>query len=77
MPLFEHATDTAGYTRIRFALFDLLGYQFAPRLRNLGDQPLYRIVGITMLDQVKSLLKGKLKAARFLNQWGDLLCVAG
>jgi TnpA family transposase len=38
LPLFQHATDTAGYTEIIFALFDLLGYQFAPRLRDLGDQ---------------------------------------
>jgi TnpA family transposase len=37
LPLFTHATDTAGYTELIFCLFDLLGYQFAPRLRDLGE----------------------------------------
>ena len=77
LPLFEHATDTAGYTEIIFALFDLLGYQFAPRLRDLGDQQLYRIDGAGTPGQVRGLLNGKLKAARFLDQWDDLLRVAG
>jgi TnpA family transposase len=52
LPLFQHATDTAGYTEIIFALFDLLGYQFAPRLRDLGNQQLYRINGAGTPDQV-------------------------
>ena len=42
LPLLEHTTDTAGYTEIVFALFDLLGLQFSPRLRDLGDQRLFR-----------------------------------
>ena len=43
LTIVEHATDTAGYTDVVFALFDLLGMQFAPRLRDLGDQQLYRM----------------------------------
>ena len=42
LPILEHTTDTAGYTEIVFALFDLLGLQFCPRIRDLGDQRLYR-----------------------------------
>ena len=30
LPILEHTTDTAGYTEIVFALFDLLGLQFSP-----------------------------------------------
>ena len=30
LPILEHTTDTAGYTELVFALFDLLGMQFAP-----------------------------------------------
>ena len=41
LPILEHTTDTAGYTEIVFALFDLLGLQFSPRIRDLGDQRLY------------------------------------
>jgi len=39
----EHTTDTHGYTDIVFALFDLLGRRFLPRLRDLPDQRLYRL----------------------------------
>ena len=41
--LLEHTADTAGYTEIVFALFHLLGLQFAPRIRDLGAQRLYRL----------------------------------
>ena len=41
-----YTTDTAGYTEIVFALFDLLGLQFSPRIRDLGDQQLYRLGNI-------------------------------
>ena len=38
LPLYEHTTDTAGYTERIFAFFDCLGYLFSPRIRDLGDQ---------------------------------------
>jgi hypothetical protein len=38
LPILEHTTDTAGYTEIVFAQFDLLGLQFSPRIRDLGDE---------------------------------------
>ena len=41
LPIREHATDTAGATEIIFALFDLLGYRFTPRLRDIGSRRLY------------------------------------
>ncbi len=37
LPIEKHTTDTAGYSDIIFALFDLLGLQFAPRLAGLPD----------------------------------------
>ena len=43
LPIEEHATDTAGYTELIFALFDLLGLQFLPRIRDMSDQRLYRV----------------------------------
>jgi TnpA family transposase len=77
LPLFQHSTDTAGFTEIIFCLIDLLGYQFAPRLRDLGVQQLYRIDDVEIQQPVKSLLKRKLRQELFLNQWDDLLRVAG
>jgi len=37
LPIEKHTTDTAGYSDIIFALFDLLGLQFAPRVAGLPD----------------------------------------
>jgi len=37
LPIREHATDTAGATEIIFSLFDLLGFRFTPRLRDIGS----------------------------------------
>jgi TnpA family transposase len=43
LALEEHFTDTHGYTEINFAAFALLGRRFAPRIRNLQKQRIYRI----------------------------------
>ncbi len=34
LPILEHTTDTAGFTDVIFALFDLLSLRFSPRLRD-------------------------------------------
>ncbi|WP_281286523.1 Tn3 family transposase [Herbidospora galbida] len=36
IPITEHATDTHGVTLVNFGLFDLLGLQLSPRIRDLG-----------------------------------------
>jgi TnpA family transposase len=42
IPITEHATDTHGVTLVNFGLFDLLGLQLSPRIRDLGKITLYR-----------------------------------
>jgi TnpA family transposase len=37
----EHYTDTAGFTDHVFALCHLLGFRFAPRIRDLADKRIY------------------------------------
>ena len=37
----EHYTDTAGFTDHVFALMHLLGFRFAPRIRDLADKQLF------------------------------------
>lgn len=39
----EHYTDTHGYTENNFAAFAMLGRRFAPRIRGLHKQRIYRI----------------------------------
>jgi TnpA family transposase len=43
LPITEHATDTHGASLINFALFDLVGLQLSPRIRDLGKITLYRL----------------------------------
>jgi TnpA family transposase len=39
----EIMTDTAGYSDVVFGLFWLLGYQFSPRLADIGEARYWRI----------------------------------
>ena len=79
LPILEHTTDTAGYTELISALFDILGYRFSPRIRDLGDQQLYRTAGINMEDYPK--LKGHLTKVineqRIRNSWDEIMWFAG
>jgi TnpA family transposase len=43
LSILEHTTDTHGYSDLIFALFDLVGKSFAPRLRDIKNQRLYKI----------------------------------
>ncbi len=40
-PIQEHYTDTNGYTEHVFAMCHLLGFRFAPRMRDLPEKKLY------------------------------------
>ena len=37
LKILEHTTDTAGFSEVMFALFDLCGLRFSPRIRDLAD----------------------------------------
>jgi TnpA family transposase len=77
LPIVEHTTDTAGFTELVFGLFDLLGLQFSPRIRDLGAQRLYRLDRSTDYGSVELLLKGTINREVILRHWDDLLRVAG
>lgn len=79
LPILEHTTDTAGYTELVFALFDLLGLQFSPRIRDLADQRLYRIhsVNLENCPNLKSHLPNVINTERILQHWDEMLRLAG
>jgi TnpA family transposase len=77
LAIVEHTTDTAGFTEIVFALFDLLGMQFAPRLRDIGDQQLYRLTREQRLRHLAPRIKATIRQAFILRHWDDLLRLAG
>lgn len=77
LPLIEHATDTAGYSEILFALFDLLGLQFSPRIRDLGDQQLYRLESASAYPKLKEIMERTVKQSRLVESWDELARLVG
>jgi TnpA family transposase len=69
--------DTNGFTEIVFALFDLLNLQFSPRIRDIGDQRLYRMDRTIRYRHLEPVLTGTINQARILTHWDDMLRVAG
>ncbi len=74
--ILEHTTDTSGYTDIVFGLFDLLGMQFSPRLRDIKDQKLSKIKG-KEFDYPSLKFTGVVNPNYIASRWDDLLRIAG
>lgn len=72
----RHTTDTAGYTEIIFALFDLLGLRFDPRIRNIGDQRLYYIGDKPGYANVAEILSDPIKTKLIADNWDEMLRLA-
>ena len=72
----EHYTDTAGYTDQIFALSHLLGYRFAPRIRDIDDAKLYALTKITEYENVANILQGKINTNIIRDNYEDVLRLA-
>ena len=79
LPILEHTTDTAGFTDLIFALFDLLGLRFSPRLRDIGSLTLCRLPSTDMsrFPKLRDYVTGVINRHRILERWDDMLRVAG
>ncbi len=79
LQILEHTTDTAGYTELVFALFDLLGMKFSPRISDIAGQHIYRPSNIDIKEfgNLKHQVKGIIKRDRILKQWDEILRIAG
>lgn len=75
LPIEEHTTDTHGYTEMIFGAYDLLGLRFAPRIRDLDRQRLYRH-GIVPDVETAELLKHHIRPERITPHWDELLRLA-
>ena len=73
----EIMSDTAGYTDIVFGLFYLLGYQFSPRLRDIGKTRFWRINQKARYGALNKVARHKINTERIVENWDDLLRVAG
>jgi TnpA family transposase len=66
-------------TEIIFALFDLLGFRFAPRLRDLHDRRLFVSGAIDMqrYPRLQPHLPGRINRPRILDWWDEMVRAAG
>jgi hypothetical protein len=72
----EHYTDTAGFTDHVFALMHLLGFRFAPRIRDLGDTKLYVPGKVADHPALRSMIGGSSNIKHLRAHWDDVLRLA-
>ncbi len=69
----EHYTDTAGATDHVFGLCHLLGFRFAPRIKDLKDRKLYTIDKPSTYPLLEPLIGDTVETVAITNQWTELL----
>ena len=72
----EHSTDTAGFTDHVFALMHLLGFRFAPRLRNFGDTRLYVPKHVSRYPELRAMIGGTINVRQIRTHWDEILRLA-
>jgi TnpA family transposase len=72
----EHYTDTGGFSDHVFAMCRLLGFRFAPRIRDLKEKRLYTLPGMTVPPELVSLVAGAINLRAISDHWFELLRLA-
>ena len=72
----EHYTDTSGFTDHVFGLMQLLGFRFAPRIRDLKDKNLYVHGDAKPYPTLSSLVGGPIQVKHIRTHWDDILRLA-
>jgi TnpA family transposase len=72
----EHYTDTAGFTDHVFALMHLLGFRFAPRIRDLKDTKLYVPKKGQSYPALQTMVGGHLNVKQIRVHWDEILRLA-
>ncbi len=72
----EHYTDTAGFTDHVFALMHLLGFRFAPRIRDLGETKLYVPAAGQQYPALAPLIGSPLNLKTIRVHWDEILRLA-
>ena len=70
-------TDTASYTDVIFGLFHVLGYQFSPRLADVGEARFWRIDASADYGVLNGLARQTINRSPIQENWDDVLRVAG
>ena len=72
----EHYTDTAGAIDHVFGLCQLLGFRFAPRIRDLADRRLYIVGARAAYKALDPLIGGVIDLRVIAENWGEILRLA-
>lgn len=70
-------TDNAAYSDAVFGLFWLLGYQFCPRLADIGGARLWRVDKNADYGPLGEIAEGKINIKLIIENWEDLVRFAG
>jgi len=73
----EIMSDTGAYTDTIFGIFHLLGYQFSPRLADIGGTRFWRVDGRADYGALDGLASQRINVALIIQHWEDLLRLAG
>lgn len=72
----EHYTDTSGVTDHVFALMHLLGFRFAPRIRDLANTRLYAVEKPSSYATLAPLIGGAVNTKQIAAHWNEILRLA-
>ena len=72
----EYYTDTAGFTDHVFGLMHLLGFRFAPRIRDLKDKNLYVHGDAKAYPTLSGLVGGPIQVKHIRTHWDEILRLA-
>ncbi|UXT61275.1 Tn3 family transposase (plasmid) [Agrobacterium fabrum] len=72
----EQFADTGGFTDHVFAACAILGYRFAPRIRDLPSKKLYAFNPSSAPAHLRTMIGGKINQALIERNWPDILRIA-
>jgi len=73
LPIEEMMVDTAGFTELMYALYDLQGFKLSPRIRDLADHCLYPLANVTDYGVLKPLFRGApIRRDLIVRCWDDM-----
>ena len=75
-PSTRHSTDTHGYSELIFGVMHLLGFAFAPRIKNFQRQRLYAFKGLRRHGRYPAFLvkpHGLINTQLICDHWEDIL----
>jgi TnpA family transposase len=73
----EIMSDTGAYTDVMFGIFNLLGYQFSPRLADIGGARFWRVDPKADYGALDGLAAHRVNPRLIEQHWEDLLRLAG